>query len=249
LPIIHAYDDSITIEQQTISIYISNRGIDIEETMKVNIAEDVKLTSINFWIQQDAFNVKLLSVESGKSLSAIVVDSNIRECNLSQYNLSLSNEDTLDIRLTYTLPTDTKYFVKKIMYDTISLSIRYEDDELYRGEHLLNNADSNTMQILLHKPTETPVNIIYIVIIFILVLLLIASTLFLMRKQRKKANKSIVESEEMLATKKELLLAILKVIEKKHRASDISDGTYIKLKEDYKQQAVAVMKKLEDIRK
>ena len=52
----------------------------------------------------------------------------------------------------------------------------------------------------------------------------------------------------MLATKKALLLSLLKDVEKKHRAKDISDETYNKLKEEYKQQAVTVMKKLEDIK-
>jgi len=69
-----------------------------------------------------------------------------------------------------------------------------------------------------------------------------------MRKQRTKAKKSIVESEETLTTKKALLLSLLKDVEKKHRSKDISDETYNKLKEEYKQQAVAVMKKLEDIK-
>jgi len=43
-----------------------------------------------------------------------------------------------------------------------------------------------------------------------------------------------------------LLLSILKDIEKKHRSKDISDETYHKLKDEYKQQAVEVMKKIED---
>ena len=79
-----------------------------------------------------------------------------------------------------------------------------------------------------------------------MVIILIASTLLLMRKQRTKAKKSIVESDETLATKKALLLSVLKDIEKKHRSKDISDDTYNKLKEEYKQQAVEVMKKIDD---
>ena len=53
----------------------------------------------------------------------------------------------------------------------------------------------------------------------------------------------------MLNTKKALLLSLLKDIEKQHRSEDISDDTYNKLKEEYKSQAVDVMKKLEDIKK
>ena len=69
-----------------------------------------------------------------------------------------------------------------------------------------------------------------------------------MRKQRTKVKKSIIESEETLTTKKALLLSVLKDIEKKHRAKEISDETYNKLKEEYKHQAVNVMKKLEDLK-
>ncbi len=247
-PVVIASDIGITTEQQIITISISNNGLIVEENIKVTNVAFVNVTSIKFWIQQDATDVEILAVESGVYLSSNI-SSNIRESNLAKHNLSLSHEDTLDIRLTYTLPTNTKYFEKTILYDTASLQITYEDDELYQGEHLVDNTESNSVRILLHRPTEPPVNIIYIVIIFLLVVFLIASTLLLMRKQRRKAKKSIVESEETLVTKKVLLLSLLKDVENKHRAKDISDETYNKLKEEYKQQAVETMKKLEDIKK
>ena len=41
-------------------------------------------------------------------------------------------------------------------------------------------------------------------------------------------------------------MSLLKDVEKQHRAKQISDDTYHKLKEQYKQQAVETMKKLED---
>lgn len=245
LPMVSAYDLGVTVEQQIITISISDSGLAVEENIKVTTAA-VNATSLRFWIQQDATDVEILAVESGTYLSSIVIGSNIQECNLSKHNLSINPEDTLDIRLTYTLPTDTKHFIKTILYDTASLSITYEEDELYRGEH---NTKSNSVRILLHRPTDTLVNIVYIITIFLLVVILIASTLLLMRKQRTKAKKSIVESEETLTTKKALLLSLLKDVEKKHRSKDISDETYNKLKEEYKQQAVDVMKKLEDIKK
>jgi len=248
-PIVIASDIGITTEQQIITISISNTGLIVEENLKVtNAAPHINMTSIRFWIQQDATNVEILAVESSMPLSSNI-SGNIRECSLAKHNLSLNPEDTLDIRLTYTLPTNTKYFEKTILYDTESLQITYEEDELYQGEHLVYNTESNSVRILLHRPTESPVNIIYIVIIFLLVVFLVALTLLLMRKQRRKVKKSIVESDETLVTKKTLLLSLLKDVEKKHRAKDISDETYNKLKEEYKHQAVETMKKLEDIKK
>ena len=244
-PMVSAYDLGVTTEQQIITISICDKGLDVVENIKVTNEAYENATSLRFWIQQEAFDIEILAVESGVYLSSLIND-NIWECNLSKHNLSISPEDTFDIRLTYTLLTDTQYFVKTILYDTAYLTITYEEDELYRGEH---NTESNSVRILLHRPTETLVNIVYIIIIFLLVVILIASTLLLMRKQRTKAKKAIVESEETLTTKKALLLSLLKDVEKKHRSKDISDETYNKLKEEYKQQAVDVMKKLEDIKK
>ena len=42
---------------------------------------------------------------------------------------------------------------------------------------------------------------------------------------------------------------MLKELEKQHRAQTISDETYTKLKDEYKQQAVDVMKQLDDLQK
>ena len=54
------------------------------------------------------------------------------------------------------------------------------------------------------------------------------------------------ESEELLQAKKTLLMTSLKDIEKQHRGKKISDDTYHKLKNYYKQQAVDAMKKLDE---
>jgi hypothetical protein len=242
-PCISASDIGIDIEQQNVTINMTDNGFTVEENIKIKNSEVSNVTSIRFWIQQDVSDVEILAVDSGTVLSSIVIESNTWECNLN--DLSINPEESLDIRLTYTLLTDTEYFVKNILYPTTSLSIIYEENELYHGELI---SESNSLRLLLHRPTETPINIIYIVIIFLLVVVVVAATLLLMRKQRTKAKKSIVESEETLMTKKALLLSILKDIEKKHRTKDLSDESYNKLKEEYKQQAVEVMKKLDDIK-
>jgi hypothetical protein len=70
-----------------------------------------------------------------------------------------------------------------------------------------------------------------------------------MRKQRTRETQKIIESEEILSNKKTLLLSLLKDLEKKYRAKELSEDTYNKLKDDFKQQAVNVMKKLDDIKK
>jgi hypothetical protein len=42
---------------------------------------------------------------------------------------------------------------------------------------------------------------------------------------------------------------LLKDLEKQYRAKSVSDETYTKIKDEYKQQAVDVMKKLDDLKK
>jgi hypothetical protein len=58
-----------------------------------------------------------------------------------------------------------------------------------------------------------------------------------------------MESEELLTLRKTILLNALKDVEKQHRAKTVSDDTYNKLKDELKQQAVGVMKQLDDIQK
>jgi ribosome recycling factor len=44
-------------------------------------------------------------------------------------------------------------------------------------------------------------------------------------------------------------MSLLKDLEKQYRAKEISDDTYHKLKEQYKQETVETMKKLDDMTK
>lgn len=247
-PIVCASDSGIATERQTIKISISEDGLQVEENILVNNAGSENATSIKFWIQQSAEDVIIRAVESGEQLTP-TVNGNIQRCNLSEYNLSIEPGQSLNIRLTYVLDTDTENFEKTISYDTTFLSVTYEGDELYRGEHLVWDSEGNSIQILLYRPAEPILSAVYIIIIFFIVVVLFTITLLLLRKQRSKAKSSIIESEELLKTKKALLLSLLKDIEKQYRAKDISDETYNKLKEEYKQQAVEAMKKLEDIKK
>ena len=73
--------------------------------------------------------------------------------------------------------------------------------------------------------------------------------MYTLKKQKSVKIKEIASgSEELLNTKKTLLMSLLKEIEKQHRANQISDDTYHKLKERYKQEAVEAMKHLEDMK-
>ena len=244
-PIISASDSGITTEEQAIVMSISDKGLDVEESVLVKNIGHQNATSIRFWIQQGVQDVEILAVESGEYLNPIL-SGNVRNCNLSEYNLTIEPDSSFDFRVTYTLPTGAENFEKTLQYDTTYLSITYEDNTLYQVQEA---QSESSFSLQLYRPTEAPLTISYIVIIFILVVILIASTLVLLRKQRSKAKNSIIESEETLITKKTLLLSLLKDLEKQHRSEDISDDTYNKLKDEYKSQAVDVMKKLDDLKK
>ncbi|UCD14182.1 MAG: hypothetical protein JSW60_01850 [Thermoplasmatales archaeon] len=243
--VVCASDTGITTEQHTIKISTSEKGLLVEENILITNSGIENATSVRLWIQQGIQDVQILAVESGEYLTPIIAG-NIRECNLTQYNLTLETGESLDLELTYILPTNTENFEKTISYDTSSLSVTFNKEPLYQVQKA---QPESSFSLRLYRPTEAPLSIAYIVVIFILVVILITSTLLLLRKQRSKVKSSFIESEEILSTKKALLLSLLKDLEKQHRSKTLSDDTYDKLKEEYKQQAVEVMKKLEDIKK
>ena len=164
--------------------------------------------------------------------------------------------EILVIEISYELNKDINEFEKTLINDISSLKIIFDGKELYTGSSL---TSGNTLNIALQKAppaqtiteTETIETVpiwSYIVIIVLIILLLVS----FMRPSKKQKSPIIKEtaaaSEELLTTKKVLLMSLLKDIEKKHRSKDISDDTYHKLKERYKQEAVEAMKQLEDMK-
>ena len=144
-------------------------------------------------------------------------------------------------------------FQKTLLRDTDSITVSYDSIEIYSSIDLTSGI-SLTLSLekvtQYQESTETVENIpnwIYIIIV-ILIILLIISFVRPSKKQKTTTKKELISgSEELLSTKKALLMSLLKDIEKQHRAKEISDDTYHKLKEQYKQEAVITMKQLEDI--
>ncbi len=163
------------------------------------------------------------------------------------------DEDILNTIVTYKLDKDSTEFEKIILYNLSSLKITFDGKEIYSGTNL---KSGSTINVALQKETEgqtitveTIPSWVYIIII-VLIILLIALFIMLTKKQKSTTKKeNIGGSEELLATKKALLMETLKEIEKRHRGKQISDDTYHKLKDEFKQDAVEAMKKLEDLKK
>jgi hypothetical protein len=249
-PSVSANDSGAIVDQEIVTISLANTGLQVDETIKVTNTGSENVTSLRFWIQQNTQDtVKITELQSSIELIPLITG-NIRTCNLSAVNLSMIPDSSITIQLTYYLPSNEQNFVKTLLYDTTFFSVTYEDRDLFQGEHLLYGSDvNNALQIRLYKPTEAPLNITIIIIVFVVVIIALALLLLLLKKQRSKTKRAIAESEETLTTKKTLLLSLLKDLEKQYRAQSISDETYTKIKDEYKQQAVDVMKKLDDLKK
>jgi hypothetical protein len=253
-PDVHANDSGVVVDQEIVTITLTNKGLQVDETIDVTNTGSENVTSLRFWIQSNTEQIpRIIVIPSGKELIPIVTG-NVRTCNLSEINLSIIPDATSTIQLTYFLPTSEQTFVKTLLYNTTIFSVAYTEGDttwnLFQGEHLRYGSDvNNVLQIRLYKPTEAPLNITVLLIVFIAVIVALALLLLLLKKQRSKTKKAVVESEETLSTKKTLLLSLLKDLEKQYRAQSISDETYNKIKDEYKQHAVDVMKKLDDLKK
>jgi hypothetical protein len=249
-PSVCANDTGVLVDQELVTISPTNTGLLVEETVKVTNGGAENVTTLRFWIQQDIQDaVKITELQSGKDIVPLITG-NVRTCNLSEVNLSMVPNTSLTLQVTYHLPSNAENFIQTLLYDTTFFSVSYENRGLFQSEHLLYSSDANNqIQILLYKPTEAPLNITMIIIVFMVVIIVLAILLLLLKKQRSKTKKAVGESEETLTTKKTLLLSLLKDLEKQYRAKSISDETYTKIKDEYKQDAVDVMKKLDDLKK
>lgn len=230
----------ISAKTHNIAITTGDNVLTVTETITINGSSNQTYKIIEFWVQNEAQNINVII--GPNEVPSNYIGNNTYVCNISSYNIEMTT--SVQVKLTYTLSKDIKNFEKTIISNTASISVEFDKNNLYAGEKLLAGA---SFSLLLYKPTETPISWYIIISISLLIILLVVSTAYLFRKQKlSKVKETAGESEELLNTKKLLLMSILKDIEKQHRAKQISDDTYNKLKDIYKQQAVETMKKLED---
>jgi len=242
--IVHGQELKINKNKYDIEITTNNDSISVVE--KLTFFTDSNNT-ISFWIQDFPNDLKILIDDNEiEYYTSIIMGDNIYLCNISELNITTDKV----ISATYELDKDTDEFEKTLQYNTSSLTITFDDKKIYTGTNL---KASGSIKVALQKETqgtttetvETIPSWIYIIII-ILVILLLASFIRPSKKQKTtKKKETTVESEELLSTKKVLLMEVLKDIEKKHRAEKISDDTYHKLRDQYKQEAVETMRLLE----
>lgn len=240
MPAVIAENSDIAASEHSVVI----EGNSVEEQLFLSNTGLVNSTSLSFWVMQDVQTVEILI--DGVSVDYFV-EGNLRVVNLSSKNLSFAPGESVSVVLSYDLPSGADSFEKRFQFPTQSYEVEYNSRILCFGESLV---AGQMIDIQLSTLTPATSDSTYLIIIGALIVLLVILVVLLLRK-RKTVERREVESEssEVLKTKKELLVSLLKDLEKKHRAQDISDTTYNKVKSNFKQQAVNVMKKLDESEK
>jgi len=246
IPTTLAQEEYLETDTHSIVISTTDNALDVAETLTIHGNSNQNYSIIKFWVQNDAQNINVII--SNNQVSSTPIGNNTYACDISSFNPPIRMDSKIQVVISYTLSKDIKNFKKTIIRNTSTLTVEFDKNNILilNGDKLSPGVSIN---LQLYKPTETPISWYIIISISLLIILLVVSTAYLFRKQKLSKVKEIAgESEELLNTKKLLLMSILKDIEKQHRAKQISDDTFNKLKDIYKQQAVETMKKLEDMK-
>ena len=236
---------AILVNGQDIDIQINSdeNSILVTENISVDLIDE---DNLRFFIQTGATDISI-------SVNGNSFDYTNQGNNIYKSNLSTIDPNATTIQISYKLSKDTKQFEKDILNNLSSLEINFNDEQLFDATNL--KVGNEIKLSLIEKETktvETPVETIPVWIYLIIVVLFIVIIILFVRSPNKQKEKtkseSIGGSKELLETKKALLMTILKDIEKQYRAKKISENTYHKLKDHYKNDAVITMKNLEELK-
>lgn len=237
----NVHSQTLNSSSHEIVISTGDQKTNVDETITLQDSSDSLVGVVDFWVQTGAQDISVFV--KGSKIDYTNSD-NVYTINISSMNISYSTKPKMEI--TYSLDKNIKDFQKQLLYNTTSIKITFNDNVLYTGSNLIKDS---SFILSLYQPTETPLSIYLIVAILLVIILLAVAISYIFRRQKiSKIRKASNESEELLNAKKSLLMELLKELEKQHRAKQISDDTYHKLKEQYKQEAVETMKHLEDMK-
>jgi hypothetical protein len=236
-----ASGEELNAENHNIVITTGSDSISVEERLTITGNDSSETYSIlEFWLQDGAQEITVLVNNNPVTAN---FGGDVYNCNIS--NLNITIDTAIQVTVSYTLGKDTEEFTKTLTYDTTSISVKFNNENIFSGENM---QSGNSFEVKLYTPTEAPLSWYIIAVVLLLIILVLVLTFYSFRKQKtSKIKDTAGESKELLETKKNLLMSLLKEVEKKHRSNDISDDTYHKIKDYYKQEAVMTMKKLEDI--
>ncbi len=236
-----ASEEDLSTDTYNILITTDDNSLIVEESLTIQGITNETYSTITFWLQNKVDEDINILVNNNN----IPYESTGNEylCDISALNIS--KDTSIRVIISYKLSNNVEEFNKMVTYNTTSISVTFDEENIFSGEDL---QAGGYFSLLLYKPTETPLSWYIIILIALLIILVIVLTLYSFQRQKSKIIDQGSESEELLNSKKALLMSILKDIEKQHRSKQISDDTYHKLKDQYKEQAVDAMKKLEDLK-
>jgi len=236
--------NDIKIEKYFINITTGGESFSVSEEILFNIENDTFSNKTVFiFVQESAESVKASISNKFVNLNKSL-DGESYSINLSNYNIS-TNIFKLDID--YQLPYSANFIIKKILYPTGEIFVNLDDKLVFNSKNSLSN---NVIKVVLS--TEKEGVSLWYYITYIAVIALIGSIVILLvnyLKGKKYTKKGETETSEILELKKKLLLESLKELEKEYRSKKISEYVYNKVRDEFKSQAVNVMKKLEEIKK
>jgi len=242
-PTINAQDLDAVNHEITITTQ-DNKNLKIIESIIMQLNTNESLYTLDFWIQNEANNVDVFVNDIRYTY---VKDETKYSINISTLGVKIG--DQINAEISYILDKNTQNFEKKLFRNTDSIIVTYDNKILYSG---LDNNKGAQLIIPIYKTVEPVMESLYIYYILIAILLIVIIVIFIynLRLRKKPKTKEIISTtEEVLTTKKSLLMSLLKDLEKQYRAKEISDDTYHKIKEQYKQEAVETMRRLDDISK
>ena len=232
----------IIANSHEIEVTTGENSLVVEEIIIFQTVQDENIKFLSFWIQDEASDVKI--VYKGELVPYNNSADNYYTINIT--TLNLNNDDEPRFVLDYKLVKSSEsVFQKELLRNTSIINVVFDDSKIFTSKSLISGS---YFSLKLYQPKETTLSLYFIVGIVLMIVLVVVIFLYVKKKQRIiKVKKISSASEELLSTKKELLMNLLKDIEKQHRGKEISDDTYHKLKEQYKQEAVEAMKQLEDM--
>jgi hypothetical protein len=236
-----ASEESVNTIEHQITITTKDDSLSVIELLTIKGDINESYNNITFWVQSDANNVDILV--NSQAPDSITPNGSEYICNISSFGIK--KEDSTQVKISYELSKNVE-FTKKVLRATNIILVTFDQEEIFTGTNL---ALGTTINLQLYELPEPTLDWYITVFIILLVILLVVLAAYAFRKQKSVKIKEIAGgSEELLTTKKALLMSLLKDIEKQHRAKQISDDTYHKLKERYKQEAIEAMKQLEDMK-
>ena len=145
-----ASEENVNTITHKILITAKENFLSVIEELTIQGDSNESLDGITVWIQNGADNIEILI--NSNPPDSISHDSNLYICNIS--SLGVVKEDSNLIYISYELGKNA-IFSKNIIRPTNSISVKFEDDDIFTGTDLAVGAVIN---IELYEPTEPPLD-------------------------------------------------------------------------------------------